>query len=83
MKVNEMLVVLKEMREPTGIKLGTVIQVGEHDAIAAHLLEGLYEFLDDTATQADVDGIIDSMKWWSTFFHTMVPTDKAKLEDEA
>lgn len=83
MKINEMLKVLQEIRRERGIKLGVVVKVGEHDAFAAYLLELLYEMLDDTATQADVDGIIDAMKWWSTFFHTIVPTNKIKPEDEA
>ena len=82
MKVDEMLKALQKVRGESGFKLNTVVAVSEYDAIAAHMLEALFVSLDDAATQADVDGVIDAMKWWSTFFHTMGPTTQLKEEAE-
>ena len=49
------------------------LRVSRHDAMAARLLLWLYQEMPEGAIQGDLTKVLDSAKWWATFWATLAP----------
>jgi len=76
---------LRQVTETENLTLSPgplTIRVNQHDAMAATLLLWLYQEMPEDATQGDLIEVLDSAKWWASFWAALAPCHLKPDEEE-